>query len=201
MSDYSLLPDNRSALERGLELAFTQLLYESQNPYPAMLDPRQTGKAMLPYLAQDRGVSEWDANAPESEQRQTVANAWPVRRLAGTRAGLSVALSPLDAEVDVVPWYESGDEPYHLSVVSWVNRPITAELTARVIDRLSLAKSERDILTLGIGVKTDLGITLSTVSTTACIPTVSYYTIDELNSDGATLIVAGSVIANAITVE
>ncbi|MBF4270142.1 phage tail protein I, partial [Vibrio anguillarum] len=35
-SPYSLLPDNRSSLERGLEEAFSDLLYEVPSPYPIL---------------------------------------------------------------------------------------------------------------------------------------------------------------------
>ena len=65
-SKYSLLPDNRSPLERGLELAFTELLTSMVSPFPDLLNAHKTPTHMLPYLAQDRGVLEWDPAAPES---------------------------------------------------------------------------------------------------------------------------------------
>ncbi|MFR9656404.1 MAG: phage tail protein I [Rikenellaceae bacterium] len=167
MSEYSLLPDNRSPLERGLELAFTQLLYESENPYPALLNPRQTKKPMLPYLAQDRGVPEWDSAAPESEQRQTVANAWPVRRLAGTRKGLMLAMDSLEYDAEVTPWYQMAPrgQPYHFELVAWKrqNAPINQDVVHRMIAHIEDAKSERDSYELILAFGVETGLALSSV--------------------------------------
>ena len=157
MNDDSVLPANRSALERALERAFTELLYSSDNPYPSLKNPEKTPTHILPHLAQDRGVSEWDANAPISEQRRTVANAWPVRRLAGTRKGLLLAMDSLEHDAEVVPWYrmEPRGEPYHFELIAWTraNAPINQAVVSRMIDHLEGAKSERDtyelILALG----------------------------------------------------
>jgi phage tail P2-like protein len=153
MSDYSLLPDNKSALERGLELAFTELLGEIETPYPNLLNPRKTPTRILPYIAQDRGVIEWNAKAPRSEQEQVVATAYQQYKQAGTPAGLKVALSPLSGDVDVEPWHKYGGEPYHLRVVAWLPAAPTDELLSLVADRLENAQSGRDVISLSLGVK------------------------------------------------
>lgn len=167
MSEYSLLPDNRSPLERGLELAFTQLLYDIENPYPALLNPRQTAKKTLPYLAQDRVVPEWDATAPESEQRQTVTNAWPVRRLAGTRKGLMLAMDSLEYDAEVTPWYQMSPraQPYHFELVAWKRQsaPINRDVVHRMLDHLEDAKSERDTYELILAFGVETGMAMSSV--------------------------------------
>jgi len=160
----SVLPDNRSLFERGLEIAFTQLLYEIDNPYPQLLNPKQTNQPALPYLAQDKGVTEWDANAPESEQRQTVANAWQVRRLAGTNKGLTLAMDSLEYDAEVTPWYQMTPQgqPYHFEIVAWKrhNAPINQDVVHRMITNIEDSKSERDTyeLILAFGVETGLGV-------------------------------------------
>ena len=92
---YSLLPTNASALERAFERAFAELLEEVDPPFPELLDPTRTPVSALPYLAQDRGVVEWEGDASETLKRRTVQNVWPIRRLAGTRAGLVLAVDEL----------------------------------------------------------------------------------------------------------
>jgi len=160
----SVLPDNRSLFERGLEIAFTQLLYEINNPYPQLLNPRQTNQSTLPYLAQDKGVTEWDANAPESEQRQTVANAWHVRRLAGTKKGLTLAMDSLEYDAEVTPWYQMLPRglPYHFEIVAWKrkNAPINKDVVHRMHTNIENSKSERDTyeLILALGIETGLSV-------------------------------------------
>ncbi len=57
----SLLPANSSPLEKALDLGFGRLLERIMPPFPALMNPLQTPSEFLPYLAADRGVSEWDA--------------------------------------------------------------------------------------------------------------------------------------------
>ena len=55
----SVLPPTRSLLEAGLDLAFAKLLERIEPPFPELMDPQATPAEFLPYLAADRGVSEW----------------------------------------------------------------------------------------------------------------------------------------------
>lgn len=150
----SLLPDNRSALERGIERALTQLVYASDNPYPHLLNPELTPVPILPHLAQERGVKEWQAAAPESEQRRTTANAWPVRRLAGTREGVRLALDSLEFDAEITAWQERQPKgaPYHFSVVATkreqaaINQQVVKRLHAQIVN----SKSERDSYDLSL---------------------------------------------------
>ena len=68
----SLLPANSSPLEKALDLGFGTLLERVTPPFPALMNPLHTPSEFLPYLAADRGVSEWDAEASEAEKRLTV---------------------------------------------------------------------------------------------------------------------------------
>ncbi|MCH9691001.1 MAG: phage tail protein I [Gammaproteobacteria bacterium] len=167
MSEYSVLPDNRSRLESALELAFTDLLYASENPYPTLLDPARVKKNALPYLAQDRGVSEWNAAAPESEQRQTVTNAWKIRRLAGTRKGLILAMDSLEYDAEVTAWYEMEPKglPYHFELVAWKRRNagVSKDMVRRMLAHVEGAKSERDTYELILAVAVRAGLALSAV--------------------------------------
>ncbi len=165
MSQYSLLPENASRLERAFERAFAGMLEGIEGPFPELLDPQRTPPAMLPYLAQDRGVAEWDGDASTELLRRTVANVWPIRRLAGTRHALVLAVDELDYDAEVVAWYDANAEfadPYHLEVIAWKrgNAPIDQAITEQMLRNLSYAKSERDelTLTLALGAESAFGL-------------------------------------------
>ena len=102
----SLLPANSSPLEKALDLGFGTLLERIMPPFPALMNPLQTPSEFLPYLAADRGVSEWDADASEAEKRLTVGLSWQIQRQAGTPKALSYAVESL------------GFQPQHQRLVS-----------------------------------------------------------------------------------
>ncbi|WP_165675384.1 phage tail protein I [Metapseudomonas otitidis] len=152
----SLLPPNRSLLEAGLDLAFAKLLERIEPPFPALMDPAASPLDFLPYLAADRGVSEWEPTAPEAEKRATVRTAWEVKRLAGTRRALEQAVSSLQMRPDVTAWYEKtpAGTPYSFEVMAWAEQPFDEQTNARLDARLGAAMSERDVLTTRIGLST-----------------------------------------------
>jgi phage tail P2-like protein len=148
----SLLPANASLLETGLDLAFAKLLERIEPPFPELMDPQATPAEFLPYLAADRGVSEWLSTAPESQKRATVASAWAVKRQAGTRRALRLAVESMGLLVEVVPWYRStpADAPYSLRIVARALGAFDEADHTRLLGRLEAAKSERDLLMLNI---------------------------------------------------
>lgn len=152
----SLLPPNRSLLEAGLDLAFAKLLERIEPPFPALMNPAASPLEFLPYLAADRGVSEWQSTAPEAEKRVTVRTAWEVKRLAGTRRALEQAISSLQMRPDVTAWYEKtpAGAPYSFDVMAWTEQPFDEQANARLDARLAAAMSERDVLTTRIGLST-----------------------------------------------
>lgn len=147
---YSLLPENASRLERAFERAFLDLLDEMEAPFPTLLDPQQTPAEFLPYLANDRGVGEWESAAADDEKRKTVAAAWPTKRLAGTGKALATALESLSFSTTLVPWQEDSPrgEPFTLRIDALSEETIDEVKTARLFQRIAGAKAERDTLTL-----------------------------------------------------
>ncbi|WP_122447451.1 phage tail protein I [Pseudomonas viridiflava] len=153
MTDYTVLPPNASVVERGLDLAFGKLLDRIEPPFPDLMDPLKTPVDFLPYLAADRGVTEWNSAAPEAEKRLTVALAWPTKRLAGTRRALENAILGLQLTPDVTAWYEQTPlgQPYTFTVRAFADKPYSEEINARLDRRIGEAKSERDVLAVSIG--------------------------------------------------
>ena len=149
----SLLPANSSPLEKALDLGFGYLLERVTPPFPQLMDPDHTPSAFLPYLAADRAVNEWSTTAPEAEKRLTVKLAWPTARQAGTRQALENAAKGLQLSPEVRAWYEQKPPgvPYSFAVRAWTDLPYSETIDARLDRRLADAKSERDILSISVG--------------------------------------------------
>jgi len=149
----TLLPANSSPLEKALDLGFGHLLERVKPPFPQLMDPDHTPVAFLPYLAADRAVNEWSATAPEAEKRLTVKLAWPTARQAGTRQALENAAKGLQLSPEVRAWYEQQPPgvPYSFAVRAWTELPYSESIDARLDRRLADAKSERDILSISVG--------------------------------------------------
>lgn len=149
----SLLPANSSPLEKALDLGFGHLLDRVTPPFPQLMNPDLTPAAFLPYLAADRAVNEWSTTAPEAEKRLTVKLAWPTARQAGTRQALENAAKGLQLSPEVRAWYEQKPPgvPYSFAVRAWTELPYSETVDARLDRRLADAKSERDILSISVG--------------------------------------------------
>lgn len=157
---YSLLPANSSALEVALDLGFARFLDRVVPPFPGLMNPAESPVDFLSYLAADRGVAEWDADAPEAEKRSMVAMSWPTKRLAGTTAAIKSALKGLQLEADISPWHKQKPKgsPYTFKIVAWVNQNrggsgtiISDSLFPRLITAIDAAKSERSGYSLQVG--------------------------------------------------
>ena len=148
----SLLPANSSPLEKALDVGFGQLLDRVTPPFPALMNPLQTPGEFLPYLAADRGVSEWDADASETEKRLTVALSWQIQRQAGTPKALSHAVESLGFTPNISAWYQQRprDMPYTFDVQAIIGRSWSSGDHNRLIRRINAAKSERDQATITI---------------------------------------------------
>ncbi|KTC39874.1 phage tail protein [Pseudomonas sp. ABAC21] len=167
MSDLnaSLLPANSSPLEKALDLGFGVLLDRVMPPFPALMNPLHTPSDFLPYLAADRGVSEWDADASESEKRLTVALSWQIQRQAGTPKALSHAVESLGFTPDIRAWFQQQPigTPYTFDVQAIIGRSWSSGDHNRLIRRINAAKSERDQATITLVHETEGQLALTQV--------------------------------------
>ena len=138
----SLLPANSSPLEKALDLGFGRLLERVTPPFPALMNPLYTPSEFLPYLAADRGVSEWDAEASEAEKRLTVALSWQIQRQAGTPKALSHAVESLGFTPNISAWYQQRPlgVPYTFDVQAIIGRSWSSGDHNRLIRRINAAK-------------------------------------------------------------
>lgn len=203
MSDRPLqtvLPPNSSLLEVGIDLAFGDLLERLTPPFPELMNPAETPAEFLPYLAADRGVSEWNAAAPEAEKRATVAASWGVKRLAGTRRALELAVESLGMLPEVVAWHGDTPEgsPYSLRVVARATGAYDEAASDRLALRLADAKAERDVLSLRIVSEVQGRLYYGAALSAGSITTVYPYSEPESEVQGV-LYYTGALVSTSIT--
>ncbi|MBC3373873.1 phage tail protein I [Pseudomonas sp. SWRI92] len=189
----SLLPVNSSPLERALDLGFARLLERIDPPFPELMNPLGTPLGFLPYLAADRGVKEWSTDAAEAEKRLTVELAWPTARQAGTRKALENAAKGLRLTPEVRAWYEQTPPgpPYSFSVRAFTEQPYSEEIDARLDRRLADAKSERDTLTVSVGLSAFGRHVIGAATLCGELTTVYPIVIEGLQASGRAFLAAG----------
>ncbi|MFJ2364490.1 phage tail protein I [Pseudomonas sp. NPDC087697] len=189
----SLLPANSSPLEKALDLGFGKLLDRIALPFPELMDPVNTPLAFLPYLAADRGVAEWSSEAPEAEKRLTVELAWSTARQAGTRKALENAAKGLQLVPEIRAWYEQTPlgKPYSFSVRAFSERPYSEEIDARLDRRLADAKSERDTLSVSVGLSAFGNHVIGATTVCGELTTVYPIVIEGLEASGQVFMAAG----------
>ncbi|MBV4553969.1 phage tail protein I [Pseudomonas sp. SWRI102] len=162
----SLLPVNSSPLERALDLGFARLLERIDPPFPELMNPLGTPLGFLPYLAADRGVGEWDAEASDLEKRLTISLSWQIQRQAGTRQALNHAVESMGFVPHVTAWYEQqpSAHPYTFDVHAVIGRSWSSGDHNRLIRRINAAKSERDQATITLVHQTRGSLALASAS-------------------------------------
>ena len=153
LREHSLLPDNRSHLERALELALAEELYDIEQLFPELLFAQQTPLHALPSLAADKLVPDWSSDDSEQEQRDTADNSWRVHQRAGTIAAIAESMKGLSAEITIDKWFEYGGQPYHFRIMALTTRALDTALAERIARRVDDVKSERDSYELSLGVR------------------------------------------------
>ena len=198
----SLLPANSSPLEKALDLGFGQLLDRIEPPFPELMNPTATPSAFLPYLAADRGVSEWSAEAAETEKRLTVQLAWPTARQAGTRQALENAAKGLRLIPEIRAWYEQTPQgqPYSFSVRAFTEQPYSEAIDARLDRRLADAKSERDILSVSVGLSAFGNHVMGAATLCGELTSVYPIVIEGLQASGQAYIAAGLYAVETSTI-
>ncbi|WP_448723141.1 phage tail protein I [Pseudomonas farris] len=198
----SLLPANSSPLEKALDLGFGTLLDRIAPPFPELMNPTATPLVFLPYLAADRGVSEWSSEAAEAGKRLTVELAWPTARQAGTRKALESAAKGLQLMPEVRAWYEQTPpgQPYSFSVRAFTEQPYSEEIDARLDRRLADAKSERDILSVSVGLSAFGTHVIGAATVCGELTTVYPIVIEGLEASGQAFMAAGLYTVETSTI-
>jgi phage tail P2-like protein len=198
----SLLPANSSALERALDFGFAELINRIAPPFPELMSPGSTPVEFLPYLAADRGVAEWSAGAPATEKRLTVGLAWPTKRQAGTRQALENAVRGLELSPEIRAWYEKTPRgaPYSFSVRAFTDRPYSEEINVRLDKRLADAKSERDTLSVTVGLSASGTHYIGATTVCGELTTIYPFTLEGLEAIAPLYMAAGMYTVETMTI-
>ena len=103
----------------------------------------QAPLALLPYLAAERSVNEFDGAWPEARKRAVTRGSFAFHQAQGTRPALDRALTPLGYAVKAIEWFERElREPYTFRIrVDLQAEPWTARKRSEVIRVANAAKS------------------------------------------------------------
>lgn len=150
MSDASLLPPNASAAERALAASAARLT-ALPVPHRTLHDADTAPEALLPWLAWEYSVDEWDTNWAEDQRRGAIAAAIAVHRHKGTIGAVRAGLAGIGINVRVQEWFAQipQGEPgtFHL-LINASQYPVTLENLHRVIAVLEQSKNLRSHMTL-----------------------------------------------------
>lgn len=103
----SLLPPGATPWERAVESVDADLV--ARDPLgliPVARSDVDTPLSLLPYLAAERSVNEFDGAWSEARQRAVTRGSFAFHRVQGTRPALDRALTPLGYRIGVVEWFE-----------------------------------------------------------------------------------------------
>ena len=197
----SLLPPFSSPLERAVE----QLINRVTNK-PLVISqlwaPWQCPVELLPWLAWANSVDNWDNTWSEQTKRQVIDNAFEVHRYKATPHAIALALSSLDVAVTESEWWQHNGTKGVNQLNAMISDAGISLDTVRAI-QTAVDSAKRGVIHYNIRtVATSHGdIVASATTMSATIPTVAYYTLDHLDSDGASYLSATTLHANTITVE
>lgn len=157
MSDASLLPPNASPLERGLA-SISDRLQQIDVPHRQLLDGDSAPFQVLPWLAWEYSVDEWDPGWDEQQKRGAIMASIAIHRHKGTIGAVRAALAGIGIPVQVQEWFAQipqGDPgTFHL-LINASQYPVTQSNLFRVLAVLDAAKNLRSHMTLArLGVTT-----------------------------------------------
>lgn len=110
----TLLPGNATALE----LAFDEALARRWEALPRgetipdALSWERCAVPLLPFLAWEWSVDEWDPAWPEAQHRAAIASSWELHGAKGTVTGIERAVGQLGYGATIQEWFSYGGQPF-----------------------------------------------------------------------------------------
>ncbi|MGI3901236.1 MAG: phage tail protein I [Janthinobacterium lividum] len=148
-TEENLLPDSATLFERALSLgdasSFVTVAFDP-DLIRHVKDPALCPIELLPYLAWERSVHEWDPTWPEWRKRNAVASSMELHRRYGTRWGVEQALDELGIGAELDEWFEYAGRPYCFRIRIPVPTGWTTALTSTVYRVAIGAKNARSYL-------------------------------------------------------
>lgn len=161
----NLLPPNSTANEKAMHAAvMSQMPADRFDEINTYKDPQTCPEYLLPYLAWERGVDEWDANWPAQTKRDVVDSAPEEQAHGGTVYAIKRALASLGFEMALTEAWETDGLPHSFQLFASLNNVsgITLDAEAhklihRKVRRTKNVRSQYD-LQFGIGFNQQISI-------------------------------------------
>ncbi|WP_051867847.1 phage tail protein I [Vibrio sp. ER1A] len=163
MEFVSKLPPSATSMERALEQVFWEEIQLIERDIKDFLNPWKCRVDLLPYLAWELSVDDWDDSWDESIKRGVCANALIVHIYKGTRYGVEHALDALGVNAEIEEWFETTPElkPGRFKVTAWANKNLSPNQTeflnenlySRIESAINNAKNTRSHFDFTVGAK------------------------------------------------
>lgn len=149
-----LLPPNATRLERALADATAIVL--DPTPVRHVLDAARCPPAVLPVLAWERSIDDFDQQRLSlQQQRSLIAESVAVHKIKGTLGAVRRALSALGVVITVKEWQQHGGVPFTVAINLSANDhfgrlPMTSELYRVVRAAVHESRNERSRVSISI---------------------------------------------------
>lgn len=112
--DRSLLPSNATALELALSEAAAAAIEALPlgSTIPDVLSWERCPTSLLPWLAWEWSVDEWEPAWPEAQHRAAIASSWELHGAKGTVTGIERAIGQLGYGATIQEWFSYGGQPF-----------------------------------------------------------------------------------------
>lgn len=161
----NLLPPNATATEKAMHEAVMSLMpadrFDEINTYK---DPQACPEYLLPYLAWERGVDEWNSNWSTQTKRDVIESAPEEQAHGGTVYAVKKALASLGFELTLSESWQTGGLPHSFQLFASLSQltGITLDADAyklirRKVNRAKPVRSQYD-LQFGIGFTNPINI-------------------------------------------
>lgn len=119
----NLLPPNSTQFERQFSAAFSRIS-DIETPARSFNLPFVAPKVILPWLAWEKSVDDWQKDWSEEQKRQTISSSYHVHCHKGTVSGLERALSSVGYQTQVQEWFnmQPQGQPYTFKIFININQ-------------------------------------------------------------------------------
>ncbi|KAA8734913.1 phage tail protein I [Acinetobacter qingfengensis] len=146
-----LFPPNTTPFEKNFALAFARISAVS-TPARDFNQPQIVDASILPFLAWEHSVDEWDRNWSEEQKRNVIVNAYELHCYKGTIKALEQAITSLDLNITVREWFNQSPkaDPYTFEVFLKIEQEgMTEQQYKKLIKIINAAKNVRSHWSFG----------------------------------------------------
>ena len=145
----SLLPNNSTQLQQILEQASLSLLEKAEigiNEITNLRNPTLIRADLLPYLAWELGVDEWDLDWDEQTKRNIVANAYEIHSIKGTVGAIKRILELSGYGLATVTESQGDENWWTFQVTLNTDIEPSQETIGKVVNNINRVKPVRSCL-------------------------------------------------------